>query len=116
MLNINGTNIILTRGDTAYIEIPVFEADGTTPYLVTVDDTVTLQVRTTPVTGIGKEPKLVIQGRISVTDGIPLWTITPEDSTIDARTYTWDAQIVLANGDVNTYVSGDFSIVGENTL
>ena len=45
MLNINGTNIILTRGDTAYIEIPVFEADGTTPYLVTADDTVTLQDR-----------------------------------------------------------------------
>lgn len=116
MLEINGTDISLTRGDTAYIEVPVFEIDGETPYFVTSNDVVTLQVRESPVTGIGREPRLIMQGRISVSDGVPLWTITPQDSTIPARTYTWDAQIILQGGDVNTYNKGTFTIDGENTL
>ena len=109
-------DIWLTRGDTAYIEVPVFEMDGETPYLVTDNDVVTLQVREALVTGIGREPRLIMQGRISVSEGVPLWTITHQDSTIPAKTYTWDAQIILASGDVNTYVGGNFTITGENTL
>lgn len=116
MLEIKGTDIRLTRGDTAYIEVPVFETDGVTPYYVTPNDVVTLQVRENAVTGSGYEPTLVMQGDISISDGVPLWTISAEASTIPAKQYFWDVQIVLQSGDVNTYNRGTLSIDGEITL
>lgn len=115
MLEINGTNIALTRGNSAYISVPVLNADGT-PYEPQSGDRVALQVRTTPVTGIGATPPVVINGSIDFDqDGVPLWYISPTDSTIPAMTYSWDAELTFANGDVCTYTTGLLTIMPENT-
>ncbi len=118
MLSIAGTTIAITRGDSAYISLPILQADGRTPYEVQPGDVVALQVRTDVVTGSGStEPELVINGRIIYQEGVPIWVLTPEDTTIPVGKYKWDVQITLANTeDVTTYNSGTFKIMSEVTL
>lgn len=118
MLSIAGTTIAITRGDSAYISLPILQADGRTPYEVQPGDVVALQVRTDVVTGSGStEPELVINGRIIYQEGVPVWVLTPEDTTIPVGKYKWDVQITLANtDDVTTYNSGTFKITSEVTL
>lgn len=116
MLAINGTNITLTRGDSAYITVPVLNADGTA-YEPQDGDKVALQVREKPITGIGSDPDVVINGDIAFNiQGVPLWHISTNDSTIPAMTYSWDVEIQLANGDVCTYNNGTLTIVPEDTI
>jgi len=121
MLEINGNNITLTRGDSTPspgLLVPIYtNAERTTAYEVQSGDSVILQVRTMPVTGIGTEPEVVIDGNVTINgEGQPVWYISSEDSTIPATTYTWDAQITLANGDVQTYTKGTLTIEGENAI
>lgn len=116
MLAINGTNITLTRGDSAYISVPVLKADGTA-YVPQSGDKVALQVRTAPITGIGSDPSVIIDGDIDFDqDGVPLWYISPSDSTIPAKTYSWDVELQMGNGDVCTYNSGVLTILPEDTV
>lgn len=118
MLSITGTTISITRGDSAYISLPILQADGVTPYEVTAADQVKLQVRTDVVTGsTSTEPELVIDGNISIQDGVPVWSLSPEDTTLPVAKYKWDVQITLGDsGDVVTYLSGTFKITSEVTL
>jgi len=116
MLAINGTSITLTRGDSAYINVPVLNEDGTA-YEPQEGDKVALQVREKPITGIGSEPNVVIDGDIDFdNEGVPLWHISPSDSTIPALTYSWDVELQLASGDVCTYNNGTLTIVPEDTI
>ena len=119
MLSITGTTISLTRGDSAYISLPILCPDGVTPYVVTNNDRVTLQVRTDTVSGSSStEPELVIDGRITIDEnGVPIWSISPEESRIPVGKYKWDVEITLGeSGDVTTYNSGTFKITSEVTL
>lgn len=118
MLSITGTTISLTRGDSAYISLPILCSDKVTPYEPAVNDRITLQVRKDVVTGSsGTEPELVINGNIVVQEGIPIWIITPEESRIPVGKYKWDVEITLGDsGDVTTYNSGTFKITSEVTL
>ena len=121
MLQIEGNNITLTRGDSTPspgLLVPIYTNSArTTAYEVQSGDSVIIQVRKTPVTGIGSEPEVVIDGDVTINgDHQPVWYISSEDSTIPARTYTWDAQITLENGDVQTFTSGTLTIIGENSI
>ena len=121
MLQIDGNNITLTRGDSTPspgLLVPIYtNSERTTAYEVQSGDSVIIQVRKTPVTGIGSEPEVVIDGDVTINgDHQPVWYISSEDSTIPARTYTWDAQITLENGDVQTFTSGTLTIIGENSI
>lgn len=121
MLQIEGNNITLTRGDSTPspgLLVPIYtNSERTTAYEVQSGDSVIIQVRKTPVTGIGSEPEVVIDGDVTINgDHQPVWYISSEDSTIPARTYTWDAQITLENGDVQTFTSGTLTIIGENSI
>ena len=117
MLKINqtadGTQISLTRGDTAILALNVKNADGTA-YTVTNDDTVKVQVRKSPITD-SQTSELVIDGDVAVTEGVPVWTISPAQSTLNAGTYYWDAQITTGSGYVCTYLSGTLVITAEVT-
>ena len=121
MLDIDGNNIKLTRGDSTPspgLLVPIYtNAERTTAYEVQSGDSVILQVREKPVTGIGAEPKVVIDGNVTINnDGQPVWYISSTDSTIPAKTYSWDAQITLENGDVQTFTSGTLTILGEDSI
>lgn len=121
MLQISGNDITLTRGDSfpsPGLIVPLYtNAERTTPYQVQSGDSVILQVRQMPVTGIGAEPEVVIDGSITINnDGQPVWYVSSEDSTIPAMTYSWDAQITLENGDVQTFTKGTLTILGENAI
>ena len=112
------TDITLTRGDSATLVLPIFEvaSDGSrTPYAVTNSDTVEVQVRKVPVTGGGLTPAAIITGTVTVSDGVPSWSISSANSTIDAGTYFWDAQITTG-GKIYTFYSGQFIIVPEVTV
>ena len=116
MLAINGTSITLTRGDSAYINVPVLNEDGTA-YEPQEGDKVALQVREKPITGIGSDPSVIINGDIDFDqNGVPLWYISPSDSTVPARTYSWDVELKMAGGDVCTYNSGTLTICPEDTV
>ncbi len=115
MLSISGSTITLTRGDSAHIKVPILESDGITPYLVQEGDEVRIQVRVGRVKD-ANAPALVFEGDISIEEGVPVWTISPLQSTLDCKTYYYDAQITLADGDVCTYEAGELKITSEVTL
>lgn len=118
MVNIDKTNISITRGDSAYIDFFVPSILGE-PAQITANDKIRCQVRTAPVTGT-TVPDLVFEGDISYKSdkNSIVWHIRPSDTnSLDAGTYCWDAQIEYANGDINTFVSvSDFIVLPEVTL
>ena len=116
MLEINGTDIVLTRGDSAYIYVPVLNENGTA-YEPSEGDKLYLQVRKCPVTGVGEAPEVIINGNIQFdANGVPLWYISPTDSTVPASKYSWDVELEMSNGDTCTYNFGTLTIAPENTV
>jgi len=115
MLSIDGTNITLTRGDTAYITLPILQSDGETPYEFEEGDEVRLQVRSSAITS-DTETELIFSGNISISDGVPIWHITTENSTINCGSYVWDVELITAAGEVCTYNSGKLKITKEVTI
>lgn len=116
MLEIDGTTIRLTRGDSAWISVPIL-TDGNTAYTIADGDTLALQVRSRPFTGVGEAGQtLLFNGNFGADEnGVPLWHITPEQSAVATGSYYWDAQITLEDGDVCTYAGGKLVIMPEVT-
>lgn len=113
MLKIVGNKISLTRGDSAYITLKVYDADKN-EYELQEGDAINCQVRTAPNTG-----ELVITGTIlHEEDGTIVWYIRPEDtSDLSVGRYFWDAQLTTSNGDVFTFItSSPFTITDEVTM
>lgn len=104
-------DIYMTRGDDAYITLPIYNADGS-EYEVASGDTVECAVKKTLVTSSTAVAAL-FTGTVTVSDGVATWHIDSTDSDIDAGVYYWDAQITTAAGDVFTVYGGKFTIVGE---
>lgn len=118
MVNIDKTNISITRGDSAYLEFFVPSVLGE-PATITANDRIRCQVRKAPITG-STVPELVFDGDISyqAEKNSIVWHIRPSDTgSLDTGTYYWDAQIEYANGDVTTFVGvSDFVVLPEVTL
>lgn len=108
MLYISGNNIRLTRGDTAYLTVPITLETGD-PYEMQNGDTLTLSVKK----------------RLSDTDycfqkintGGNTFHITPEDTkNLDFKTYKYDIQLQTESGDVYTIIPvSEFVILEEVT-
>lgn len=111
MLTIQKTNIRLTRGDTAYITIQLFN-DKAQPYTIEEGDVVRCQIRTKPNTG-----KLITSGQIIYGETGVVWHLKPEDTAgLQVTTYYWDGQLERANGDIFTFVPcSEFAIMKEVT-
>lgn len=115
MLRVKGTDIQLTRGDTAVLSLPAFTADCGKPYYFGADESVHVQVRTAPIES--ELTELVFDGDVVVDDsGVPVWMIPSEHSSIDAGVYYYDAQANLKAGQVCTYISGKLEILPEVTI
>lgn len=113
MLKISGNKILLTRGDSAYITLKIYDADKK-EYELNEGDVVNCQVRTAPNTG-----ELVTAGTVmKEEDGTIVWYLQPADTKdLEVKKYYWDAQLTTANGDVFTFItSSPFIITDEVTM
>lgn len=112
MLYVEGNVIKLTRGDTAYIEVPIKVKldDGTeTTYEIADDDVLTFSVKKTV-----KDSELCIQ---KVCTGSNIFHILPTDTEgYEFGKYLYDVQLKTAAGDVYTVVEPTlFQILQEVT-
>ena len=100
MFKIKKTNIMITRGDSAYISINIQNGNGN-PYRPLEGDTIQAQVRYTPTTG-----SIIFEATFEDDGwGGLVWHIKPEDTAnLSPGTYYWDAQLVMENGDTFTFI------------
>lgn len=99
MLHVEGTTIKLTRGDTAYLQVPIETRlpDGTiVSYELNTGDTLTMTMRAT------YDSEVYFQ---KVLKGSNTFHILPEDThRCKFGKYKYDVQLTMANGDVFTVV------------
>lgn len=114
MLHINdATNEIqLTRGDTAYLQVPLVNigpGGEETEYAMAADDILTFTVRAAL-----DDPKICFQ---KVSKGANSFRVAPEDTQgYTFGKYKYDIQLTKANGDVHTVVEpACFKILPEVT-
>ena len=115
MLYINGTEVQLTRGDTAYLKIPLrlklYDDNGEPyyePYEMKPEDTLTLTVK--------KSTKDTVVCFQKETKGSNVFHIKPEDTCdCEFNKYTYDVEI-HTNGDTFTVIEPScFKILPEVT-
>ena len=98
MLTIKKTNIYLTRGDTAYIQIKLFDSNKE-PFGLQTGDVVRCQVKKQ----IDQDP--VINGEIFYGETDVVWGIKPSDtSDLKAGVYFWDCELERGNNDIFTFI------------
>lgn len=110
MLHIKADNTIeLTRGDTAYIEVPLVYSDTGDAYEMKAGDTLTLSVKRTV-----KDIECCFS---KVAEGTNMFKILPEDTTdCEFAKYKYDVQLNTADGDVFTVIEpACFTILPEVT-
>lgn len=107
MLYIEGSTIRLTRGDTAYLQVPLKTADGA--YTINADDTLEFSVKRTT-----KDEDYVFQKTVI---GEDTFHIEPVDTTeLSFGKYVYDIQLTTNNGDVFTVVPpSTFEVLAEVT-
>lgn len=110
MLYVDGTNIRLTRGDTAYLEVPIYlkKDDGSSePYEMKDSDILTFTVKKS----IKQEEALFV---VKLT-GENLFHILPEHTKeLGFARYIYDIQITTEDGDVYTIIEPSvFEVMGE---
>lgn len=110
MLKISGSNITLTRGDTAYLSLDLTLNND--PYEYEDGDTVTLSVRRTTK---DDDTQYLFQKVVTAGDAI---VIEPEDTKpLEYGRYKYDVQLNTAKGEVFTVVEpSEFKIAEEVTL
>lgn len=105
--NIKGNSISMTRGDTLYCEIEIFEQNGVIIYEPLNDDTIQFAVKKK---STDQEPLILKY--------IPVDTmilkLDPEDTkNLDFGSYFYDIQITKKNGDVDTFITKSPFIIME---
>ena len=98
MIDISGTTITMTRGDTLLATVGILNADGT-PYEPREGDSVVFSVKKSY-----NDDTTVIQKDIP-TDTL-LLRIDPEDtkSLPQPSSYVYDIQLITADGKVDTFI------------
>lgn len=111
MLHIDeATNkISLTRGDTAYITVPITDDISGKPYIMVASDTLTLTVKK-------RYTEEEIKFQI-VNTGTNMFHIKPEHTKdLDFTSYRYDIQLNKRNGDIFTVIEqSTFEILPEVT-
>ena len=107
MLRINGNSIALTRGDTAYLTIPI--KINNQLYIMANDDRLTISLKN------DVEDRSYVLNKTIV--GSNVFHIKPSDTaSLKFKKYKYDVQINMANGDVFTVIPCDtFEILAEVT-
>lgn len=107
MLYIEGNTIRLTRGDTAYLQIPLAATYGV--YELASDDTLTLSVKKTT-----RDTEYYFQ---KVITGSDIFHIEPNDTAaLTFGKYIYDVQLNTGSGDVFTVIPpSTFEVLAEVT-
>ena len=105
MLEVLPDNTIkLTRGDTAYIDVPIITEDTGEVYQLQPNDELTLGLKRNV-----KEKVCCLQKTIK---GSNVFKIVPEDTSgLDFGTYKYDVQLTTTDGDVFTVVNNAIFMV-----
>ena len=98
MLTVKGKRITLTKGDTAVIDVPLFDASGN-PYVLEEGDEMRFAMKKLYTDA---EPILTVP--IDMEDYV--LTILPEDtqSLVAPCSYVFDIQVSLADGTIDTVI------------
>lgn len=106
MLNISGSNIELTRGDTLRLTVEIKNSNGTT-YTPAQGDVVRFAAKRhyyDTQTAIHK----------TIPNDTQLLHLVPSDtSNLPVGDYVYDIELTYANGDVDTFISGKLVLVDE---
>ena len=106
MLEINGTTIKLTRGDSAELTVQPLNADGT-DYEPQEGDTCRFRL-----TRKWDDATALVERTVPTSTW--LLKIVPEDtSSLGFKVYKYDVQLTTATGDVYTYILGEFEVTKE---
>ena len=107
MLYIEGNTIKLTRGDTAYLHIPLSTTEGT--YEMGPEDTLTFSIKKTT-----RDTDYILQ---KVITGSDVFHIEPTDtSALTFGKYTYDVQLNTKDNDVFTVIPpSTFEVLAEVT-
>lgn len=110
MLHIKGSEIQLTRGDTAYLNVIVTKSSDSQTYTMKPEDTLTLTVKKTV-----NDSDFLLQ---KVVEGTNTIHILPEDtSELEYGSYKYDVQLNTEEGDVFTIIEpATFKILPEVTF
>lgn len=110
MLYVEADNTVrLTRGDTAYLQVPIVNDVTLEPYIVAEDDTLILSVKRTV-----KDTEVCFQKTVKGTD---IFHIKPEDTRqCEFGKYKYDVQLTTSSGEVYTVIEPTcFEILTEVT-
>ena len=98
MLYIRGTDIQLTRGDTARFDVDIINQVDGTPYQLQAGDVLTLTMRVRPDSAEKSMQRTAEAGTAS-------FYIRPEDTArLGAGQYVYDIQLTTAGGDIYTVI------------
>lgn len=109
MLYVKGTAIGLTRGDTAFLAVPIENVDTGKAYALAAGDELVFTVKSN-----AYADKVLFQKKLS---GDNTFEIKPEDTaTLDFGHYVYDVQITTEIGHVFTVIEpSDFEVLEEVT-
>lgn len=103
-----GTDIFITRGDTAYFTVEIIDESGDKLNLETGDTIYFTVKRSIKHTGV-----LIQKILTSFVDGVANIKIDPDDTKmLDYATYIYDVQWTKANGDVVTIIKPSAFVIG----
>ena len=108
MLYVKGNTISMTRGDTAYLTIPITTSTGE-EYTMGSEDILTLSVKESV-----DDETYVLQKEVIGTNAVH---IEPKDTAdLPFGKYKYDVQLTMANGDVFTIIEvSTFKLLPEVT-
>ena len=110
MFVIEGTTIILTRGDSFYATVRVIDKGTGQPYEFQQGDSLKFGLKKSTC-----EPNCLIEKDIS-TSKLEL-ALSPSDTkTLPFGTYVYDIQLTFANGDVDTFINEAKFILKDEVL
>lgn len=104
-------NIYITRGDSAYLTIAITDQNKK-PYTLSEGDVIKGEVRTHPNNG-----ELIFEMTIDQTDPNNIvWHILPENTKgLEVGKYSYDIEVDTPQGDIFTFLSGNFIVTDETT-
>ena len=105
-IEIDGTKITMTRGDTLRTQVTIYDKDAEDEYTIQDGDSVRFAMRPA---GLNAR-KTAFRYDVCLTVDIPtdtlLLEIEPEDTAeLDFGAYTYDIQLTQADGTVDTFIA-----------
>jgi len=114
MIEVTGTTIKMTRGDTLWVQVGI-EQDGE-PYIPKDGDVVRFYLKHEPLNGkrtAYKDPEPLITKNVPITTMV--LSLEPEDTKpLDFGNYKYDLEITLSDGRVDTFINNaDLTLLPE---